>query len=93
MAEDQSTLDITQGNTPTPEEIRALRKKHGLTMRECADFVHSTIGGWQQWEYKNVAAGKGRTMSPAFWELFRIKVGDLKLDKFGNPVPSDNAPD
>lgn len=89
MAGKETTAGSCSGHTPTPEEIRALRQKHGKTMRECADLVHATLGGWQQWEYKNAASGKGRTMSPAFWELFRLKIGDLKLDKFGNSVPAE----
>lgn len=54
-------------SNPTPSEIRAAREVAGLSMREAADKIHSTMRTWQDWE-----AGKAR-MHPGLWELFRIK--------------------
>lgn len=54
---------------PTPEEIRAAREAAGLSQTAAGAAVHTTCRTWQQWE-----AGD-RRMHPAFWELFRLKVG------------------
>lgn len=54
-------------NNPTPEQIRAARESAGLTQTEAARLIYSTLRTWQDWE-----AGKAK-MSPAFFELFRLK--------------------
>jgi putative transcriptional regulator len=54
---------------PTPLEIESARKAAGLSQAAAAKLVHATLNAWQKWE-----AGD-RRMHPAFWELFRIKIG------------------
>lgn len=54
---------------PTPEEVRAAREAAGLSQTAAAALIFCTLNGWQQWEYGT------RRMHPAFWELFRIKIG------------------
>lgn len=54
---------------PTPDEIRAVRTAAGLTQQQAAALIHCTTRGWEDWE------GGQRKMHPAFWELFRIKLG------------------
>ena len=54
--------------SPTPNAIRAARTAAGLTQTQAAAMIYCTLRGWQDWEH-----GK-RTMHPAFWELWRIKV-------------------
>lgn len=56
-------------SNPAPAEIRSARESVGLSQTDAGDLVHTTCRVWQQWE-----AGD-RRMHPAFWELFRIKVG------------------
>lgn len=56
---------------PTTEEVRAAREAAGLSQTAAADLLHTTCRTWQQWE-----AGD-RRMHPAFWELFRIKIGSI----------------
>lgn len=56
-------------SNPAPEEIKAARTAADLTQTEAAELLYTTCRVWQQWE-----AGD-RRMHPAFWELFRIKVG------------------
>lgn len=59
--------------SPTPEQIRHLRRKVGLTQAACAALVCSTAQSWQRWE-------SGATpMHPGLWKLFRIEVG-MALD-------------
>lgn len=53
---------------PKPAEIRAAREAAGLTQTEAGALLYVTLRGWQQWE-----SGE-RSMHPAFWELFRLKV-------------------
>lgn len=54
---------------PTPAEILAAREAAGLTQTAAAGLLHTSRGAWAQWE-----AGD-RRMHPAFWELFRLKIG------------------
>lgn len=53
--------------SPSPGEVRALRKAARLTQTEAGKLVHVGLRAWQQWE-----AGE-RSMHSAFWELFIIK--------------------
>lgn len=65
-------LAASAARNPRPTEIRAARENAGLTANAAAMMLHTTTRVWQQWE-----AGD-RRMHPAFWELFRIKVGTLE---------------
>lgn len=58
-------------NSPTPKQIKSLRLKYGFTQTESADLIHCKRVTWQNWESNN------RTMHPAFWELFKIKLKRL----------------
>lgn len=57
--------------SPTPEEIRDLRSRHGLSAAELGRLVHSTGRRAQEW-----MEGKHR-MHPGLWELLRLKVRSL----------------
>ncbi len=67
---------MSNPKSPTPEEIRAARKKSRLSQTAAAKLIYSTLRTWQDWE-----AGKAH-MHPGLWELFRRKkpVGLLDLD-------------
>lgn len=54
---------------PTPAEVRAAREAAGLSQTAAARVIYCTLRGWQEWEAGN------RRMHPAFWELFRNKIG------------------
>lgn len=56
-------------SNPAPEVVRAARETAGLSQTAAGALLHTTCRTWQQWE-----AGD-RRMHPAFWELFRMKVG------------------
>jgi putative transcriptional regulator len=60
---------------PTQAEVKAAREAAGLTQDEAGKLVHSDWKGWQQWEY-----GK-RNMKSRTWELFQIKVQNMKERK------------
>lgn len=53
----------------TPEKIKAARVAAGLTQAQAAALVHCGTTTWQGWELGT------RKMHPAFWALFKIKVG------------------
>lgn len=54
--------------SPSPSEIKRVRKAAGLTQEGAAAVIYSTRRTWQDWE-----AGVN-TMHPALWELFKMKV-------------------
>ena len=44
----------------TKEEIKALRKRAGLTQSEAAALVFCTLGSWQNYEYGHTNIPRGR---------------------------------
>ena len=54
--------------SPTPQQIKDLRLRAGLSQIAASALVHSALSTWQGWEYGR------RKMHPAIWELFQIKV-------------------
>lgn len=61
---------MSQGESPTADEIRAARDRAGLTQAQAAQLVHALERSWQHWE------GGKHAMPPAAWELFKIKSGE-----------------
>ena len=54
--------------TPTPTQIKKVRKAANLTQTAAAAIIYKKTRTWQQWE-------KGdRSMDRALWELFNLKV-------------------
>ncbi len=58
-----------RGRNPAPDEVRGARESAGLTQTEAARVIYGSLRTWQEWE-----SGE-RRMHPAFWELFRRKLG------------------
>lgn len=56
---------------PTPKQIKAARKKAGLTQTKAAELVWSKLRTWQDQE-----AGIAR-MHPAMWFAFQVRVKAL----------------
>ncbi len=54
--------------SPTPEQIRKAREKAGLSRQEAAALIHKSVRTWEKWENGE------RTMDPAFFELWQLKV-------------------
>lgn len=63
---------MTKQKSPNPENIKAAREKLGLTQVRAAEIIGASPVAWQKWEYGE------RNMPPAKWELWLIKVRDLK---------------
>lgn len=59
-------------SVPTGAELRDKRMELGFTQAKCAEMVRVNRYTWQQWE-----SGR-RTMHPAFWELFTIKLSRIR---------------
>jgi DNA-binding transcriptional regulator YiaG len=62
----------SDARNPTPDEIRDARTSAGLTQREAAALIYCTTRAWEDWE------GGQRRMHPAFWELFRLRLTQLR---------------
>lgn len=60
---------------PTPEQLRELIKKHGITREDAAKMVHVSSNAWHKW-----SATKGsinaRAMPKSAWELLLLKLGE-----------------
>lgn len=65
---------------PTSKQIRKLRKDVGLTQSEAAQLVNAPLRTWQNWETEEGTIPH-RKMHPGFWELFKIKVQELKQQR------------
>lgn len=66
---------------PTAEQIYEARAEAGLTMKEAAALIHSTLRTWQDWE------GGISNMHAGLWELFLLKTHqDKKRRKGGGRI-------
>lgn len=68
--------------SPTPDDVRLLRVRHGLTQEQACELVHVTVDAWSRWEAAPKTA-RHRVMPPGLWELIRIKVGEATLKRAG----------
>lgn len=60
------------GRNPTPAEIRLAREENDHTEAQAAGVLYCTPAAWEAWE-------DGRRMHPAFFELYRLKTGQIDL--------------
>ena len=63
--------------TPTPGEIRAVRKAAGLTQTQAAQLIHATLRAWQCWEAPQ-GTPAARSMHPGLFELFVYKISAIR---------------
>lgn len=61
-------------SSPHPDEIFGVRMNAGLTQKQAAELVHSSLRSWQNWE-SDPNSTEHRRMHPGLWELFLIKTG------------------
>jgi hypothetical protein len=66
---------IEQLEQPTPEQLRELIKKHGITRADAASMVHVSTNAWHKW-----SATKGsmnaREIPMSAWELLLLKLDE-----------------
>lgn len=67
-------------DSPKPADIRAVRKRAGLTQTAAAALIGKPLRTWQGWETKEGVAAH-RKMDAALWELWLLKVAALKLNE------------
>lgn len=63
---------------PEPNLIFHARKSIGLSIEQAANLVYSTKRSWEYWE-----SGE-RSMSPAIWELFLMKISGTIPRKYAD---------
>jgi len=66
------------GRNPRPDEIRALRDKHGLSQRSAADLIYGSTRTFQSYEAP-IGSPDHRRMHPAAWELMLLKLEEITL--------------
>lgn len=69
---------------PSPQEIRELRARHGLSQAALGALVHVQARSVQRWEAE---AGQARQMPAAIWELALAKLGEIRLQRYTPPKP------
>lgn len=70
-AADGKTTSGLPPASPTAKQVRALRRKAGLSQTEAAMQVYKELRQWQRWEADSEA---GCPMPAATWELFVLKM-------------------
>lgn len=60
---------------PLPEEVVALRERHGLTQTEAAERWMTTINTVKKWE-SPLESGNNRRVHPLMWWAMRRILGD-----------------
>ncbi|MFH2134059.1 MAG: XRE family transcriptional regulator [Pseudomonadota bacterium] len=60
---------------PLPEEVIALRERHGLTQTEAAESWMTTINTVKKWE-SPLESGNNRRVHPLMWWAMRRILGD-----------------
>lgn len=58
----------------TPEQVKKLRQRAGLTQKEAAEIVRVVLRSWQSWEAPTDTS-KSRKISENIVELFCLKTG------------------
>ncbi|OIO75969.1 MAG: hypothetical protein AUJ88_07320 [Gallionellaceae bacterium CG1_02_56_997] len=60
---------------PLPEDVIALRERHGLTQTEAAERWMTTINTVKKWE-SPLESGNSRRVHPLMWWAMRRILGD-----------------
>lgn len=73
----RSKANRSTAANPTPEEIRALRERLGMTQTEAAAVIHANLRSWQRYEAQ-IGTPDSQRMHPGLWELFQLKTEHLR---------------
>jgi len=63
---------------PLPEDVVALRERHGLTQTDAAERWMTTINTVKKWE-SPLESGNNRRVHPLMWWAMRRILGDKSL--------------
>jgi len=69
------SVDRSINPQPLPEDVVALRKRHGLTQTEAAERWMTTINTVKKWE-SPLESGNNRRVHPLMWWAMRRILGD-----------------
>lgn len=64
--------------SPEPHIVATWREAAGLTQAQAADLVYVSPAAWQRWEDMNPGSTRARSMPYGLFELFCLKVENLK---------------
>jgi hypothetical protein len=67
--------------TPSPDEIREMLKKHKLTREQAASLLHVSLRTMHNWLAPDGTVNY-RAMPLAAWELLLIKLGEKEVDRW-----------
>lgn len=70
---------------PSPEQVRRMREKVGLTQLQAAILIYVDVDTWRQYEKPKVQ-NNSRTMRAGLWELFLLKTGDIEPALYQPPA-------
>lgn len=70
---------------PSPEQVRRMREKVGLTQMQAALLIYVDVDTWRQYEKPKVQ-NNSRTMRAGLWELFLLKVGGIEPFLYNPPA-------
>ncbi len=74
---------MTPIEQPTPDQIRAVLKKHSITREQAAGLLHVSLRAMHNWLAPKDTANH-RAMPVAAWELLLIKLGEISVDKWSH---------
>ncbi|SEO00991.1 hypothetical protein SAMN05216404_1105 [Nitrosospira multiformis] len=77
----EDLMDTSTLTTPSPDEIRAVLKKHNLTREQAASLLHVSLRTMHNW-LAPVGTVNYRAMPLAAWELLLIKLGEKEVDRW-----------
>lgn len=72
-------------DAPSPEQVREARERSKLTQLQAALLIYVDVDTWRQYE-KPKTQSNARTMRPALWELFLLKIGSIDPELYVAPV-------
>lgn len=70
---------------PSPEQVKRMREKTGLTQAQAALLIYVDVDTWRQYEKPKVQSN-ARTMRAGLWELFLLKIGDIEPHMYNPPI-------
>lgn len=77
----KDTMDTSTLEAPSPDEIRAMLKKHKLTREQASSLLHVSLRTMHNW-LAPAGTVNYRAMPLAAWELLLIKLGEKEVDRW-----------
>jgi hypothetical protein len=78
----KDSMNTSTLTTPSPDEIRTLLKKHGITRETASKLVHASLRTMHNW-MAPPESPHHRDMPLSAWELLLIKLGEIEVEIYG----------